>query len=75
MVTTTKEPTTAELLDVKDVAALLACSTRHVLRQSDSGRMPPGLKIGGLRRWRRQELSAWIEAGCPATRIARGGCR
>lgn len=56
----------AELLDVKAVAVLLGgCSTRHVRRLTDSGRMPRPLKLGGLLRWRRTELVDWIRARCP----------
>lgn len=57
----------AELLDVKAVALLLGgCSTRHVYRLADSGRMPPPIRLGSLVRWRRAELEAWIGAGCPS---------
>lgn len=56
----------AELLDVKDVAALLGrCSPRHVRRLADSGRMPRPLRVGTLIRWRRADLDDWIAAGCP----------
>ena len=57
----------AELLDVKDVARLLGgCSTRHVYRLADAGRMPCPIKLGTLVRWRRSELQAWIDSGCPS---------
>jgi len=56
----------AELLGVKQVALLLGgCSTRHIYRLSDAGRMPKPVKLGSLIRWRRSELMSWIEAGCP----------
>jgi len=56
-----------ELLDVRAVAALLGgCSTRHVYRMADAGRMPLPLRLGALVRWRRTELEAWIGAGCPS---------
>lgn len=59
----------AELLDVRDIAALLGgCSPRHVFRLSDSGRMPPPLRLGALVRWRRTEVMDWIAAGCPPLR-------
>ncbi len=58
----------AELIDVGGVAALLNCSVRHVRRLADAGRMPSPLKLGALLRWRRTELSAWIERGCPSMR-------
>lgn len=55
----------AELLSVRDVAALLGgCSTRHVYRLSDSGAMPRPLKLGSLLRWRRTEVMNWIDGGC-----------
>ena len=55
----------AELLDVRSVAALLGdCSTRHVYRLADAGRMPRPLRLGTLVRWRRVEVLNWIERGC-----------
>lgn len=55
----------AELLSVQSVAALLgACSTRHVYRLADAGRMPKPVKLGSLVRWRRAEVLNWIERGC-----------
>ena len=53
------------LLDVGTVAALLNCSTRHVYRLTDSGRMPRPLKLGALVRWNRAAVLDWIAAGCP----------
>jgi excisionase family DNA binding protein len=58
----------AALLDVRQVAARLGCSTRHVIRMADSGRMPRPLKLGALIRWRRDLLADWISNGCPSTR-------
>ncbi len=55
-----------ELLNVKAVATVLGgCSTRHVYRLSDAGRMPRPIKLGSLIRWRRAELLQWLEDGCP----------
>lgn len=53
------------LLDTPAVAELIGCSTRHVQRLVLAGQIPAPLRIGGLVRWRRDELLAWIEAGCP----------
>jgi excisionase family DNA binding protein len=61
----------AALLDVRQVAARLGCSTRHVYRLADAGRMPASLKLGALVRWRRDELADWISNGCPSTRTGR----
>ena len=66
--------TAAKLLDVRAVAALLDCSTRHVYRLSDAGRMPRPVKIGTLVRWRLRTgdpatgIEDWLEAGCPQCR-------
>jgi excisionase family DNA binding protein len=59
-------PVEAALLDVKAVAALLGCSTRHVYRLTDAGRMPAPVRLGALIRWRRAEIEEWIAAGCPS---------
>ena len=58
----------AELLDVKSVARLLSCSSRHVYRMADAGKLPRPRKLGALVRWSREDLSQWIGAGCPAVR-------
>jgi excisionase family DNA binding protein len=68
IVVTTSPPAdtpVAALLDVRAVAALLDCSTRHVYRLADGGRMPAPIRLGALVRWRRQELLDWLAAGCP----------
>ena len=68
------EAPTAELLDVRAVAALLDCSPRHVYRMSDGGKMPPPIRLGALIRWRRQTgdpatgIVDWIRAGAPRVR-------
>jgi excisionase family DNA binding protein len=66
----------AELLDVKSVALLLGgCSTRHIYRLSDAGRMPRPIRLGSLVRWRRAEVMSWIEGGCPPIRSAKAPAR
>ena len=60
----TPEPVAAQLLDVRAVAALLCCSTRHVYRLQDAGLIPPAVRLGALVRWRRQEIEDWINGGC-----------
>jgi len=67
--TTTAPPRPDEvrLFDVHAVAQFLSCSTRHVYRLADSGRMPRPRKLGVLVRWDRLELEKWLAAGCPAS--------
>lgn len=67
-------PSPAALLDVRGVAALLGgCSTRHVYRLAETGRMPAPVKLGALVRWRRTELQAWLDGGCKPVRRIGGG--
>jgi excisionase family DNA binding protein len=66
----------AELLVIRDVCALLGgCSTRHIYRLADGGRMPAPVRLGALLRWRRGELMEWLNSGCPVVRAARGATR
>lgn len=75
-VMTTRPPveSPATLLDVKQVAALLCCSARHVYRMSDSGAMPRPRHVGALVRWCRAEIEQWVAVGCPKVRqVGRAG--
>jgi predicted DNA-binding transcriptional regulator AlpA len=48
------------LLDAEAVAAVLACSVRHVHRMAAAGQLPAPLRIGQLARWRVGTLRAWL---------------
>lgn len=61
------------LIGVREVARLLSCGQRTVYRMADSGAIPVGMKIGGLRRWDVREIQAFIDGGCkPARSKGRG---
>ncbi len=49
----------------KELAALLGVSLRQVWRLSSSGKLPKPVRLGGSVRWRRNEIIAFLEAGCP----------
>jgi predicted DNA-binding transcriptional regulator AlpA len=66
---------TDSLRDVKAVASLLSCSTRHVHRLSDAGRMPQPVRLGASVRWSSKTINEWIADGCPATPKRQGGSR
>jgi predicted DNA-binding transcriptional regulator AlpA len=68
-------PERPPLIDVKEFAAKLGCCPNHIRRMSDSGRCPPSIRLGGLRRWNRQVVDDWITAGCPVVRQVRIGGR
>lgn len=59
-----------KLLDVQQVGGVLNCSSRHVYRLSDAGRMPNPVRLGSLVRWNREVLDKWIASGCPDCRRA-----
>ena len=65
----------AALLDVRAIAMILGCSSRHVYRMSDSGAMPRPVRLSVLVRWRKTDIERWIADGCPSCRQARGGVR
>ena len=59
------------LLTVRQVAAMLGCSARHVYRLSDRGAMPRPTKLGDvLVRWNRSEIESWLRDGCKPIRCA-----
>jgi predicted DNA-binding transcriptional regulator AlpA len=68
-----KDGCVGTLLSCEDLAKVLACSTRHVRRQSDSGAIPPPLRIGRLVRWDKNVIDAWIAAGCRRVRTPGAG--
>lgn len=56
------------LVDVREVARLADCSTRHVFRLVERGLMPAPVKVGRLTRFRREQIERWISDGCPPAR-------
>jgi excisionase family DNA binding protein len=64
--------TNSRLLTVQAVAEMLDCSTRHVYRLSDAGKMPAPLKLGALVRWPQATIEQWIANGCKSVRAIAG---
>ena len=54
------------LLDAKAAAALCGVSRAHWMALNSSGRVPMPVRLGRRVLWYVAELTAWIEAGCPA---------
>jgi predicted DNA-binding transcriptional regulator AlpA len=76
MPTTVSPPVPPSLIDTAESARLSGCSVRHWRRLVAAGRAPQPVRLGGLVRWRRTELLAWIADGCPAPgRQERGEAR
>ena len=54
------------LLDVKGVANMLGVSTNSVRNYDVEGRIGPmAIKLGRLKKWKKEEIEKWVEAGCP----------
>ena len=54
------------LIDIQELARMLNRSVGSLERDQASSRVPAPVYIGASRRWRRGEVLAWVEAGCPA---------
>lgn len=51
-----------------ELARMLNCSVRHIERLDASCRMPAPIRLGRAKRWRLDEIRAWLAAGCPDRR-------
>jgi predicted DNA-binding transcriptional regulator AlpA len=50
-------------------AALAGVSRSHWHALRAAGKLPPSVKLGRAVRWRRDEIIAWINAGCPDAKV------
>jgi predicted DNA-binding transcriptional regulator AlpA len=67
-------PVSSRLIDAKEVGRLLGCSWRSVYRHADSGRIPKGVKLVGLRKWDLRQVVEFIQGGCiPPKQFGKGG--
>jgi len=59
-------PRLSLLIDAREAATLadVGVSTWH--RLVAMKKAPACLKVGGSTKWRRADVVAWVEAGCPA---------
>lgn len=61
-----------------DAARFIGVSPSHFYALQKTGRLPLPVRLGRCVRWRRAELSAWMDAGCPALErwnVMKGGIR
>lgn len=54
------------LWTAEDVARELRVSLRTIRRLDAEGKLPRPIQIGRAVRWRRLEVLAWVDDGCPA---------
>lgn len=60
------ENTNQELLTDRQLAQRLNVSRSFIHKLAASGRLPGAVKLGRARRWRADEVAAWVAAGCPS---------
>ena len=53
------------LVDAHEAAALCGIGRTLWLQLASAGRVPMPVRLGRRVLWRREELAAWTEAGCP----------
>lgn len=58
----------ADLIRAGELASLLNVSVRTVWRLQSGGSIPQPIRLGGVVRWRREEVRDWISRGCPNPR-------
>jgi hypothetical protein len=56
------------MTDVRGASGMYSVNWRTFLRWADSGRVPFGVKLGGRRLWRIDELDQHIRDGCRPVR-------
>ena len=59
------EQPAALALNAKQAAAMLNVSVRQLWRLNSTARVPRPIRLGHCVRWRRAELEAFVQAGCP----------
>ena len=57
------------LISAADVARMLGLSSRTVARMNSYGGLPRPVRLGRSVRWLRDEIQAWIKAGCPNRKV------
>lgn len=54
------------LLTAQECAALLGIGLATFWRRDAAGQCPAAIRHGKTTRWRRADILAWIELGCPS---------
>ena len=56
-------------INAKALGQRLSLSKRQIFRLNSCGKIPAPVRIGGSVRWREDEITAWVNAGCPDRKI------
>lgn len=60
------------LIPANEVSALLGISRTKWMSMADSGKTPEAVRIGRRVLYRREEILAWVDAGCPTREMWEG---
>ena len=52
----------AMFVSAQEIAAVLACSPKHVHTLAERGLLPKPVKIGSLARWPKKIIDQWLES-------------
>lgn len=58
-------PSEMSLIPAKAVAEMLGVNERTIHRLKSAQKLPTPVRFGGNVRWKRGDIEAWIDAGCP----------
>ncbi len=61
----TKSEERVLLMTSEDVARRLRVSKASLWRMRSTGKLPPPIHIGGIVRWRAEDVEKWVKDGCP----------
>ena len=57
-----------QLLNAKELGAMLHVSQRHLWRMKAAGKLPKSVKVGECIRWLLSDIETWLEMECPSQR-------
>lgn len=58
--------TQSMLITVEELAAELRLSPAMIYKMLNTAQLPAPVRVGRRVRWRREEIAAWVAAGCPS---------
>jgi predicted DNA-binding transcriptional regulator AlpA len=61
----TMAPSDQSLIAASEFARILDVSARTLWRLNSAQRIPAPVRLGGIVRWRLEEIKNWIAEGCP----------
>ncbi len=59
------KPESPRLVSANWLAKYLGISRASLFRLRSAGRMPKPVRVGGIVRWRVEDVRTWVDAGCP----------